>query len=177
MVGRRSIEVVRDNNIKRFASYISINEEGTKKLNKAFKQGDNDLVRDILSQYSTENFLENLMHIYDPTVDEIARKVLGANENFIESHARVSREKLEPKIKPIKREPKNNKKVFLIQKQKGKGTIYKRSKPIKWNATEERYLQNNSQLSNADLIKGFNIYFRDRSASSIITKKSRLKRK
>ena len=135
-------------------------------------------MRETISKYATEDFLSNLMSIYDSTIIEITKKILGNNMSLIDGDGKVSEEAFKPKIAPPpKKKPSIYKDVGQIeQKQKGTGKVYSRNKPVKWKEPEINFIKSNQGKSNEELVRLFNIYFPNRTASSIITKKYRVRK-
>ena len=153
--------------------YIRVDEDNLKALKRSVDNGDTDSQRDIINNMSTELFLGNLVSIkeYDPFVSSLSKKII---ENNIPTE--------ESKIKPIRRISKrkygkqriSKPKKVIKQKQKT-GIFYYRSKPKRFTMREVTFLKYNKNLSNKDLVVKYNKLFDNRTESSIISKKYRVK--
>jgi len=175
----RSAQVMRDNNVKRFASYTNFSQDQVTKLEKAFEDDDQQQMAQIIGNNTEEYFVPNLMKVYRPVIKEMAKKILDANAHKLSpGMKRLKRAgKLKPKIKPVTRKNVGYAtRKQVTQKQKVTGKIYSRSKPTRFSKRELTFLSSRTNLNNKDLIKQYNYNFAKRSGSSIVTKKYRLKR-
>jgi len=174
----RQVEVLDDKNVRRFASYVKIKDDDLEKLRKAKTDGDIDTMFSILQANSLFDVNSNLMGTYTSLINELAGKVLDANASRLDDagkrQARMG--EFKPKVAPPpRRKPVTT--VKITQRQKPSGTPYKRSKPVAYKKSETTFIKNNFDLSNKQLVTTYNQYFPTRSASSIITKKYRVKRR
>ena len=174
----REGEVLSDRNVTRYASYVRIDEKSLNDLAKAKNDGNINRMFEVLKANSIFGVNSNLMDVYDSLAEEITNKVLDANAS------RLSKEGLrqakigafKPSIPPPKVRV-ATKKTIEQPTKKGSKVRYKRSYPTKFNKREITYLRNNQSMNNKDLVITFNNYFPNRSTSSILTKKYRIKKK
>lgn len=176
MKGIRSVEVIEDRNITRYASYFNGDVNTIKELEKAYNNDDVDTMRNLITSNTIYDFIDSLMRIYDGVIKEVTKKILDSNSMFLSGTGQQSFNKgfFKPSVKPVKRKPATTKKI--VQKQKS-GRKYARSKPTQYSRAELTFMKNNYDKSNKELVRLHNEYFPTRSSSSILSKKYRLLKK
>ena len=174
----RSVEVLKDREITRFASYFNATPETVSNVERGIETGDSEVVRNVISQSSSYEFVGLLMQIYNSTIMEIGRKILDNNKQFLTPTGRRLAKfgAYKQTIAPIKQQrPVTIKRVS--QKQRYTGKEYSRHKPTSFKKRELTFLKNNSNKSNKELVRLFNSYFPNRTYSGLVSKKYRIVKK
>lgn len=182
MVQSRLNELVADKSVKRSASYINpnISSEDVNKLAIALKEGDEDTSARIIKANTNEQFLGRIFQVdgYKEFIDVLGKEIVNANSQKLTDETRnYAQAGIYKQIIP----PLTEKKVYPvrnIQQKSIKGRTYNRAAPQKFSVAEQSYLKRSIKLGipNKQISMNFNKYFKPRTASSILTKKRRLKR-
>ena len=162
MAGIKSTEVLRYDNVNRFASYFNANDKSVSLLEKAYEEKDITSVRSIISNNSAYNFIGNLLVIYDSLVDELARKILDNNSRYRQTDKQYGSGIAQPP---------QRKSNIQYNTYKKNGKEYKRSNGKRWTKREETFIKNNKNKTNKQLVEDYNKYFPNRTKSSIIQRK------
>ena len=178
MIRNRSAEVKTPNEQTRMTKYFSANKNNINRLAQAFKNDDINTMREILYENSENSFIGKLYSIYDAEFKEsIVKTILRKNSSMIEDKDYLTKGKYEPRYKISDRVQKFKKKLpkKRIKQKSRKGKTYKRSKPKRFSKREIQFLRFNKQVKNKELVNRFNKLFPNRSKSSIVSKKYRVK--
>ena len=172
-----------DKNITRFASYVNINNKDLEKLRIAHNNEDIDIMFDLISANSAYDINETLMSLSNYREEltlAIAKKVLTIHSHKLspEGAREFKGGVYRPAVPPVKR-PAYQKAITrktVTQKQRS-GRTYTRTKPTKFSKAENTYIHNNLEISNKEFVINYNKIFPNRTASSLTTKKYRVKKK
>lgn len=174
-------ELVASKSVKRSASYINpnISSEDVNKLAVAIKEGDEDTSARIIKANTNEQFLGRIFQVdgYKEFIDILGKEIVNANSHKLTDETKnYAQAGVYKQIIPPLPEQKVYAQKTISQKSK-KGTTYRRAAPQKFSVAEQSYLKRSIKLGipNKQISMNFNKYFKPRTASSILTKKRRLK--
>jgi len=161
----RSSEILNYKNVNRFSSYFNGNSANINALQDQLEKGNMSNVRSIISHNSAYDFVGNLLAIYDGLVSELARNILDGNISL--------RDDKKVYGSAIAKPPSRSSKISYVKYTKKDGKTYKRQEKRDFSKREKTFIKNNKHRSNKELVTLFNQYFKNRTTSSVITKKYR----
>ncbi len=163
--------------VNTMVEYIKIDKKGVVELIKVKKEPDR--VKDILTKYSIEDWIPNILEAYDAVVLALAEEIINRNIHLVKKEVLK-----ELKIKPIveKVEPKPPEKVIQVGGY-GKVVAYQRTSPGRYQNRErvKLFISSRIAMDNKKLTMEYNDWavqhgYKLRTISAISTLKSRVKR-
>jgi|SRR6056297_148225 len=175
----RATEVNTPREQERMSKYYNANSQSINQLAEAYDNGDLSSMRQNLTENVDKGFIGGLYSVYDAEFKEnIVKTILRKNKFLIkDKKARryEAKYKESPRVKRYFEKRKISQKKNTIRQKQKSGTIYTRSKPKSFSQQEIKFLKNNRNVKNKELVRRFNKLFYQRSSSSIISKKYRIK--
>ena len=169
----RDREILLDKEVTRISSFVNIEKSDLLDLQDALDKDDDFRMRSILKSNTYEQFVDNVLAVYDPLVKEMAKKVISQNAHLLDGKEKKGnfQEKLKPAYSPYQRKKITTKRVTQRQKT---GVSYSRNVPISYKKIQITFFRNHANLSNRALVTKYNKVFAVRSASSIVSKRYRV---
>jgi len=178
----RSGQVNKPTEQNRMSKYFHATKDNIKHLSNAYKSEDIESMREVLAQNTDTGFLGNLYKIYDADFKEgIVKTILRKNYNMLPKEDRELefKKKLKPKYQVSNRVLRFKQRQFKQRKQikqvSKSGKVYTRTKPKRFSTKEVKFLKINKGLKSKELVKRYNKLFVNRTYSSIVSKKNRVK--
>lgn len=182
MVQNKLNDLLTPKALKQNSGYISagISEDDINELADAYENKDYATMHKILSENTDENHIKMItqMDNYKPFTEELSAVVISQNRSKLKED-RVTRQKAgayKPTIQNVLTPRKSASKEKIKQKQGEGKKEYERSKPVNFKESETKFLERaiDKGLKGDALVKRYNQIYPTRSASSILTKKSRI---
>lgn len=167
--GQTVSELTQPRKVEKLETYMTITDDMVRELIKY--RYDVDKLRNILSKAANEQWLTNILDVYDAVIMAIA-------EDVIDKHSELVGEVTKEEYKIGREEKREEKKALVPSKTitvKRGNKVYQRGR-MSWNTKQEAFVKSRMDLPAKTLQRDFALKFGvERSIASLRTKKYRLK--